>query len=86
LREIVLAELDAADISAEITTDRDLLGEDLENIANKTKIGGCAQLEIGKSYRASLFGINKRQHRKNTTKDSFWLLVGALRKAMSKVD
>jgi phage replication-related protein YjqB (UPF0714/DUF867 family) len=86
LREIVLAELDAADIPAEITTDRDLLGEDLENIANKTKIGGCAQLEIGKSYRASLFGINKRQHRKNTPKDSFWLLVGALRKAMSKVD
>ncbi|MCI0736414.1 MAG: poly-gamma-glutamate hydrolase family protein [Beijerinckiaceae bacterium] len=86
LREIVLAELDAADIPAEITTDEDLLGEAPENIANKTKVGGGVQLEMGTSFRASLFGINKRQHRKHTTKDPFWLLAGVLRKAMSRVD
>ncbi|MCI0466088.1 MAG: poly-gamma-glutamate hydrolase family protein [Beijerinckiaceae bacterium] len=86
LRGIVLAELDAADIPAEITENKDLKGEEPANIANKTKTGGGVQIELGTSYRASLFGINKRQHRKNTTRDPFWLLAGALRKAMSRVN
>lgn len=83
LRDIVLEELNVAGIPAEITTNRELDGSSLDNIANKTKIGGCAQLEMGTSYRASLFGINTRRQRKNTTNTQFWLLVGALRKAMS---
>jgi phage replication-related protein YjqB (UPF0714/DUF867 family) len=80
-----LEELIAVGIKAEITTNRDLLGEDPDNIANKTKIGGCAQLEIGTSDRRRLFAINTRPQRKNATNDKFWLLVGALRKAMSRV-
>lgn len=85
LRSIVLEELTAAGIDAEITTDCDLRGEHPDNIANKTKIGGCAQLEIGFSERLELFGINSRPQRKHTTTDKFWLLVGALRQAMSRV-
>jgi phage replication-related protein YjqB (UPF0714/DUF867 family) len=85
LRDIVLAELAAIEIPAEITTDPDLLGEDPDNLANKTKISGGVQLEMGKSFRASLFGINTRQQRKNTINDKFWLYVGALRSAMNDV-
>jgi phage replication-related protein YjqB (UPF0714/DUF867 family) len=85
LRSIVLDELTAVGIKAEITTNLELLGEDPHNIANKTKIGGCVQLEIGTSDRRDLFGINTRPQRKNTTNDKFWLLVGALRKARSSV-
>jgi len=85
LRDIVLEELKIAGIPAEITTNQMLRGESLDNIANKTKILGCAQLEMGTSYRSSLFGTNTQPQRKKTTNTKFWLLVGALRKAMSKV-
>jgi phage replication-related protein YjqB (UPF0714/DUF867 family) len=85
LRDIVLEELVAVGIPAEITMDRMLDGSLRENIANKTKIGGCAQLEMGTSYRRSLFGTNTRPQRKNTTNAQFWLLVGALRTSMSRV-
>jgi phage replication-related protein YjqB (UPF0714/DUF867 family) len=86
LRDIVLEELTVVGILAEITTNPDLLGTQLTNIGNKTKIGGCVQLEMGTSYRASLFGTNTRPQRKHTTNDQFWLLVGALRKAMSNTN
>lgn len=85
LRDIVLEELTIAGIPAEITTDPMLDGDLIDNIANKTKIGGCVQLEMGTSYRSSLFRTNTRLQRKNTTKDQFWRLVEALRKAMSRV-
>jgi phage replication-related protein YjqB (UPF0714/DUF867 family) len=85
LRDIVLKELDDAGIPAEITTDDDLKGEETENIGNKTQIGGCVQLEMGKIYRASLFETNTRPQRKHTTNDHFWKLIEALRKAMSRV-
>ncbi len=85
LRDIVLEELVAVGIPAEITMDRMLDGSLPDNIANKTKIGGCAQLEMGTSYRRSLFGTNTRPQRKNTTNAQFWLLVGALRTSMSRV-
>lgn len=83
LRDIVLEELTAAGISAELTTNDDLKGEEIDNIGNKTQLGGCVQLEMGTSYRASLFGINTRPKRKNTTNAQFWLLAGALRRALS---
>jgi phage replication-related protein YjqB (UPF0714/DUF867 family) len=85
LRDIVLEELEAVGIPAEITTNRMLDGSLPDNIANKTKIGGCAQLEIGTTERRCLFGINTRPQRKNTTNDEFWKLVGALRKSMDRV-
>jgi phage replication-related protein YjqB (UPF0714/DUF867 family) len=85
LRDIVLEELEAVGIPAEITINPMLDGSLPDNIANKTKIGGCAQLEMGTNYRRSLFGINTRPQRKNTTNAQFWLLVGALRKSMSRV-
>ena len=86
LRTIVLEELAAAGIPAEITTDEELKGEDPRNIGNKTQIGGCVQLEMGKKYRASLFGTNTRPRRKHTTNAQFWLLVGTLRQAMNKAN
>ena len=85
LRDIVLEELTIAGIPAEITTNPMLDGDLLDNIANKTKILGCVQLEMGTSYRSSLFGTNTQPQRKKTTNTQFWLLVGALRKAMSRV-
>jgi phage replication-related protein YjqB (UPF0714/DUF867 family) len=85
LRDIVLEELEAVGIPAEITTNPMLDGSLSDNIANKTKIGGCAQLEIGTNDRRLLFGINTRPQRKNTTNERFWRLVGALRKSMSRV-
>jgi phage replication-related protein YjqB (UPF0714/DUF867 family) len=86
LQNIVLDELTAAGIDAVITKIEELKGEDIDNIANKTKIGGCVQLEMGRSFRGSLFDKDTRAQRKNTTNDRFRLLVGALRKAMSLVD
>jgi phage replication-related protein YjqB (UPF0714/DUF867 family) len=85
LRDIVLEELEAVEIPVEIATNPMLDGSLPDNIANKTRIGGCAQLEMGTSYRGSLFGINTRPQRKNTTNAQFWLLVGALRRSMSRV-
>jgi phage replication-related protein YjqB (UPF0714/DUF867 family) len=85
LREIVLEELNTASIPAEITTNPMLDGDLPDNIANQTKIRGCAQLEMGTSYRASLFGTDTRVQRKHTTNKKFWRLVRALRKAMSSV-
>ena len=85
LRDIVLEELTIAGIPAEITTNKMLRGESPDNIANKTKILGCAQLEMGTSYRSSLFDTNTQPKRKKTTNPQFWLLVEALRKAMSRV-
>jgi phage replication-related protein YjqB (UPF0714/DUF867 family) len=85
LRDIVLEELTIAGIPAEITTNKMLRGDSPDNIANKTKILGCVQLEMGTSYRSSLFGTNTQPQRKKTTNPQFWLLVEALRKAMSRV-
>jgi phage replication-related protein YjqB (UPF0714/DUF867 family) len=85
LRDIILEELELVGIPAEISTNPMLDGSLPDNIANKTEIGGCAQLEMGTSYRGSLFGINTRPQRKKTTNAQFWLLVGALRRAMSHV-
>ena len=85
LREIVLEELTTARIPAEITTNPMLDGDLPDNIANQTKIRGCVQLEMGTSYRASLFRTDTRVQRKHTTNRKFWRLVRALRKAMSRV-
>lgn len=85
-RDLILSELTAAGIPAEITNNDDLKGEEKENIGNKTQIGGCVQLEMGTSYRASLFEANTRSRRKHTTNAEFWNLVGALRKAMHRLE
>lgn len=83
LRNVVLEELVAAGIAAEISTNPLLDGNLPTNIANKTKIGGGVQLEMGTSYRASLFGTNTRPQRKNTTNAEFDRLIGALRTAIA---
>jgi phage replication-related protein YjqB (UPF0714/DUF867 family) len=85
LRDIVLEELDVAHIDAEIATDPMLDGSHPDNIANKTRRGGCAQLEMGTSFRRSLYGINTRPRRKHTTNERFSRLVVALRRAMHRV-
>jgi phage replication-related protein YjqB (UPF0714/DUF867 family) len=99
LKEILLEELALAGVPAEITTNLALNGADPANICNKTQISSGAQLEMGTSYRASLFApghnfflkdagayINTVNYmRKNNTNAEFWRLTGALRKAMSRV-
>jgi phage replication-related protein YjqB (UPF0714/DUF867 family) len=87
LRNIVREELTAAGIPAAIGTDPDTNASDPANICNRTKSGAGVQLEMGTSYRASLFapGCNTRELRKNNTNANFCKLVTALRKAMSRV-
>jgi phage replication-related protein YjqB (UPF0714/DUF867 family) len=85
LRNIVLQELTAAQIGAEVASNPLLDGSHPGNIANRTRIGGCAQLEMGTSFRSSLYGTNTRPRRKHTTNDKFARLVAALRRAMSRV-
>ena len=85
LRDIVLEELTAAHLEAEIAANPLLDGSRPDNVANKTRTGGCAQLEMGTSFRSSLFGINTRPRRRHTTTDKFRRLVSALRRAMNRV-
>ncbi|HTM30946.1 MAG TPA: poly-gamma-glutamate hydrolase family protein [Vicinamibacterales bacterium] len=85
LRDIVLEALTAAHLEAEIATNPLLDGSRPDNVANKTRTGGCAQLEMGTSFRSSLFGINTRPRRRHTTTDTFRRLVSALRRAMNRV-
>ena len=99
LGEILLEELTLSGLPAEITTNHALNGSDPANICNRTRIGSGAQLEMGTTYRASLFApghnffltdaaayINKVNYmRKNNTNAEFWKLTRALRKAMSRV-
>jgi phage replication-related protein YjqB (UPF0714/DUF867 family) len=88
LMGIALEELAAAGIPAAISNDdADTNGNDPENICNKTTSGAGVQLEIGATYRESLFapGCNTRELRKNNTNAEFCKLVKALRKAMSRV-
>ena len=87
LMSIVLAELTAAGIPAAIAIDRDTNGSDPANICNKTTTRAGVQLEMGETYRESLFapGCNTRELRKNNTNADFCKLVTALRRAMSRV-
>ena len=87
LKSIVLEELTAAGIPAHIATDPGLDGSEPANICNKTASGQGVQLEMGTSFRASLFapGCNTRELRKTNTNAEFSKLVGALRKALSRV-
>lgn len=85
LRDIVLEELDTAGLPAQRATNRLLDGSHPDNIGNKTTRGGCAQLEMGTTFRRSLFGTDTRPQRKKTTNATFWRLVSALRKAMQRV-
>lgn len=83
LRDRILDELVAAGIPAEVSTNPMLDGRDPNNIANRTLTGGCAQLEMGTSFRRSLFGTNTRPQRKNTTNAKFHQLVAAIRRALA---
>lgn len=88
LMSIVLEELTGAGIPAVISNeDSDTNGSDPANICNKTTSGAGVQLEMGATYRESLFapGCNTRELRKNSTNADFCKLVAALRKAMSRV-
>ncbi len=89
LMNIVLEELTAAGIPAATSNDdADTNGNNPENICNKTTTGAGVQLEMGKTYRESLFapGCDTRELRKNNTNANFCKLVTALRKAMSRVN
>ena len=87
LKSILLEELTVAGIPAHISTDPALDGTNPANICNKTTRGAGVQLEMGTTYRASLFapGCNTRELRKSNTNAAFCNLVVALRKALSRV-
>jgi phage replication-related protein YjqB (UPF0714/DUF867 family) len=87
LSTIVLEELVAAGISADVASEQDTNGNDLKNICNKTITRRGVQLEMTETYRESLFapGCNTRELRKNNTTANFCQLVAALRRAMSRV-
>ena len=87
LMGIVLEELTAAGIPAAMATGPGTNGNATANICNKTTTGAGVQLEMGETYRESLFapGCNTRELRKNNTNANFSKLVTALRKAMSRV-
>jgi phage replication-related protein YjqB (UPF0714/DUF867 family) len=87
LKSIVLEELTVAGIPAHIAIDPELNGSDPANICNRTTSGAGVQLEMGTTYRASLFApnCNTRELRKNNTNAAFCNLVAALRRAMSRV-
>jgi len=87
LMSIVLEELTAAGISAQVATDPKLNGNDPANICNKATIGAGVQLEMQTTYRESLFapGCNTRELRKNNTNAVFCNLIMALRKALCRV-
>jgi phage replication-related protein YjqB (UPF0714/DUF867 family) len=73
LKSIVLQELTEAGIPARISTNPKLDGSDPFNICNRTKSGAGVQLEMGTTFRASLFapGCNTRELRKNNTNAEF---------------
>jgi phage replication-related protein YjqB (UPF0714/DUF867 family) len=87
LKNIVLEELTVAGILAAIGTDPHTDASDPDNICNRTTSGAGVQLEMGTTYRTSLFapGCNTRELRKNSTNADFCKLVAALRKGMSRV-
>jgi phage replication-related protein YjqB (UPF0714/DUF867 family) len=87
LNTIVLEELVAAGISADVANEQDTNGNDLKNICNKTITSRGVQLEMTETYRESLFapGCNTRELRKNNTTANFCQLIAALRRAMSRV-
>ena len=99
LAGILLEELTLARIPAETTANPALNGSDPANICNRTQIGRGAQLEMGTSYRASLFApghsffltdaaayIDKVSSlRKSNTNAEFWKLIRALRDGMDRV-
>lgn len=87
LKSIVLEELTVAGIPAQVVTDLELNGNDPANICNRTTIGAGVQLEMGTTYRESLFapGCNTRELRKNNTSAAFCHLTMALRKALCRV-
>jgi phage replication-related protein YjqB (UPF0714/DUF867 family) len=87
LTSIVLEELTDSGIPAAISIDEDTNASNLDNICNKTTTHAGVQLEMGFTYRASLFapGCNTRELRKNNTNAEFCKLVTALRRAMSRV-
>jgi phage replication-related protein YjqB (UPF0714/DUF867 family) len=87
LKSIVLEELTVAGIPAQVTTDPELKGNDSANICNRTTIGAGVQLELGTTYRESLFapGCNTRELRKNNTNAAFCHLTMALRMALCRV-
>jgi phage replication-related protein YjqB (UPF0714/DUF867 family) len=88
LKSILLEELTVAGIPAHISTDPALDGTDPANICNQTASGAGVQLEMGTTYRTSLFapGCNTRELRKNNTNAAFCNLVVAIRKALSRID
>jgi len=84
---IVLEGLTVVGISARVATNPELDGNDPANFCNTTTIGADMQLEMGTTYRESLFapGCNTRELRKDNTNAAFCTLIVALRKALCRV-
>ncbi|SFJ83446.1 poly-gamma-glutamate hydrolase family protein [Thermoflavimicrobium dichotomicum] len=82
LKEKCRARLVEAGFNAYITNQEMLDGDMPENIANKTKTGGCCQFEITTSQRSAFFTNNTRAGRASSTTEEFWRFVNAVRQAL----
>jgi phage replication-related protein YjqB (UPF0714/DUF867 family) len=65
---------------------RNLNGNSLRNIANRTflKMGG--HLELTTPLRLAMFEVNTREQRKHTTTPVFWAFVAACRAALARLE
>ncbi|MEV6301929.1 poly-gamma-glutamate hydrolase family protein [Actinoplanes sp. NPDC051861] len=80
LKAGLLAAYCAAGFQA-IDADRvpELNGDEPENITNRNLSGAGVQLELTTPLRESMFEVNTRSGRKDSTRQSFWDFVGATR-------
>lgn len=81
LEEFAKAEIHAVDAA----TNTSLSGTHPDNIVNRTVLGMGAQLELTAPLRTSMFLLNTRADRKNTTTPTFWAFVAATRAAIARV-
>ncbi len=81
IEEYAKAKIHAVDAA----TNTSLSGTHRDNIVNRTVLGMGAQLELTTPLRKSMFLLNTRADRKNTTTPTFWAFVEATRAAIARI-
>jgi phage replication-related protein YjqB (UPF0714/DUF867 family) len=87
LKRALLEAFAAVQICAIDAIDRDAInGDQQANIANRTLLGMGGHLEITGPLRETMFEVNTREDRKNTTTQVFWDFVTACRSAVAQIE
>jgi phage replication-related protein YjqB (UPF0714/DUF867 family) len=87
LKRALLEAFAAVGIRAIDAIDRGAInGDDQANIANRTLLGMGGHLEITGPLRETMFEVNTREDRKNTTTQVFWDFVTACRSAVAQIE